>query len=91
MTKTSAQELQASISVLIMSLASSATVSMGLAPHPETGQKTQDLAVARFNIDLLLVMKEKTKGNLTAEENHFLDAVVADLQSHYLSQMKGKP
>jgi DNA replication initiation complex subunit (GINS family) len=41
--------------------------------------------MARFNIDLLIMLQDKTKGNLTDDEKKFLDAVVNDLQIKYLS------
>jgi hypothetical protein len=78
---------QATFSVLLTSLASSAVMSMGLAPDPSTGQTHTDKPMARFNIDLLMVLKEKTKGNLGADEAGFLDALLSDLQMKFV-QMK---
>lgn len=75
---------EASMSVLMMSVASSAAMSMGLAPHPDTGKTETDKQMAKFNIDLLLVIKEKTKGNLSSEETQFLDHVLQDLQMKFL-------
>lgn len=77
------QNMQASLSVLIMSIASSALIFMGLAPH-EDGSTSVDKNLARFNIDLLLVLKEKTKGNLNGEEAKFLENLIADLQNKFL-------
>lgn len=73
-----------SMSVLFMSIASSAAMSMGLAPHPEGGKVEKDKDMAKFNIDLLLVLKEKTKGNLTSDEQRFLDSVIYDLQMKFV-------
>lgn len=75
---------EASMSVLMMSLASSAAMSMGLSPHPESGKLDKNKEMAKFNIDLLLVLKEKTKGNLTKDEENFLNSVVQDLQLKYV-------
>ena len=75
---------EASISALMMSIASSAAMAMGLAPHPENGEVKQDKVMARFNIDLLLVLQEKTLGNLTTDENPFLTNVISDLQMRFL-------
>jgi hypothetical protein len=75
---------EASMSVLMMSIASSAAMSMGLSPHPETGKLDKNKEMARFNIDLLLVLKEKTKGNLTKEEESFLNSVLQDLQMRFV-------
>ena len=76
---------EASFSALLMSIASSAAISMGLAPDPHGGKTEVDRDMAKFNIDLLLVLKEKTKNNLNEDEKRFLDAVVADLQMKFVS------
>ena len=55
--------LEASFSVLAMSIASTAAMSMGLAPNPQTNQISPDKNMARFKIDLLVTLQEKTKGN----------------------------
>jgi hypothetical protein len=75
---------EASLSVLMMSLASSAAMAMGLAPHPESGETSKDKNMAKFNIDLLLVLQSKTKGNLTGDEEKFLNHVIHDLQMKFV-------
>lgn len=75
---------EASMSVLMMSLASSAAMAMGLAPHPESGETSKDKNMAKFNIDLLLVLKDKTKGNLSGDEERFLNHVIQDLQMKFV-------
>ncbi len=79
------EKLEASFSVLIMSVASSAIMAMGLAPNPQNGEVAKDKNMARFNIDLLLVLQEKTKGNLTGDEAKFLENLISDLQMKYVS------
>ncbi len=78
------EKLEASFSVLTMSIASSAAMSMGLAPDPQTGKTHVDKNIARFNIDLLLMLQTKTKNNLNADETRFLDSVVQDLQMKFV-------
>lgn len=78
------QKLEASFSMLVMSIASSAAMSLGIAPHPETGQTSADKPMAKFNIDLLVMMQEKTKNNLNDEEKKFIDSIVTDLQLKYI-------
>jgi hypothetical protein len=78
------EKMEASLSVLIMSIASSAVISMGLAPGDD-GKTSKDKNMARFNIDLLLVLKEKTKGNLSTDESQFLDNLITDLQMKFVS------
>lgn len=77
-------KMEASFSVLIMSIGSSAAMAMGLTPDPQTGKTEVDKNLARFNIDLLALLKDKTKNNLTADEQSFLDAVTSDLQMKFV-------
>ena len=79
------EKMEASLSMLIMSIASSAVTAMGLAPNPQTGQTSKDKNMARFNIDLLVVLQQKTKGNLTADEAKFLENLISDLQMKFVS------
>lgn len=84
-TKDNQEKMQASLSILIMSIAQSAVMAMGLSPDPQTGQVHKDKEMARFNIDLLLVLKQKTKGNLNQDETQFLDNLISDLQMKFVS------
>lgn len=78
------QKLEASLSLLIMSIASNAMMAMGLTTDPQNGKTDIDKNMARFNIDLLLVIKEKTKNNLNSDENGLLDHILQDLQLKYV-------
>lgn len=77
-------KVEANFSMLVMSIASSAAMAMGLAPHPENGQTEVDKPMAKFNIDLLIMLKDKTKNNLDTEEQKFIDSVVSDLQIKFV-------
>lgn len=77
--------MEASFSMLIMSVASSAAMALGLTPNPQTGETQKDKNMARFNIDLLIILKSKTKGNLTAEEEQFLNSLITDLQMKFVN------
>lgn len=78
-----AKGLEASFSTLVLSIGSSAAMALGLAPNPATGSIDKDLDLARFNIDLLRMLRDKTKGNLTADEQQFVESIVTDLQMKY--------
>ena len=82
------EELSPSFSTLAMSIGSSALMAMGQVPHPETGETTKDFEMAQFNIDLLLLLKDKTKNNLAAEEDKFLNSLISDLQFKFLEANK---
>ncbi|MCB0411202.1 MAG: DUF1844 domain-containing protein [Bdellovibrionales bacterium] len=80
------KNIEASLSTLILSIASSAAMSLGLAPQPGTEKVEKNLELARFNIDLLLVLKDKTVNNLSQDEQRFLDSVINDLQLKFVQQ-----
>src|SRR5713101_6474768 len=71
---------------LILSLGSSAIVHLGEAPDPTSGQKRvkPDFTMAQQSIDLLAMLQEKTRGNLTADEARFLDNLLFDLRMLYV-------
>lgn len=81
-------EAERSLVGLFMMLASSAVIALGDAPDPVTGQRQHDLAHAADAIDLLLLLREKTEGNRSAEESQVLDNLLYDLQVRYVSATK---
>jgi Domain of unknown function (DUF1844) len=84
----SQQKVEASFSTLILSIGSTAAMGLGLAPHPQTGKTEIDLTMARFNIDMLDVLQDKTKNNLLKEESDFLNNLIADLRLKYVELSK---
>lgn len=78
------QKLEANLSTLILSIGSSAAMAMGLAPHPQSGKIEKNLEIAKFNIDLLLILQDKTKKNLSNDEEAFLKNVISDLQLKFV-------
>jgi hypothetical protein len=75
----------------VLSLGSAAFVHLGDAPHPETGKPVEpDLLVAKQSIDILAMLQEKTKGNLTEEEARFLDTLLTDLRIRFVQKSAGK-
>ena len=48
-------------------------MNLGSIPHPETGETTVDTFAAKQMTDILSILKDKTKGNLTEEESSLLD------------------
>jgi len=76
----------------VLSLGSSAFVHLGDAPHPETGEAVPaNLAMAKQAIDILDMLREKTRGNLTPEEEKFMENLLTDLRLRYVerSSLKG--
>ncbi len=76
--------MEANFSTLLMSIGSSALIGLGLTENPSSGQIEKDLKMAEFNIDLLKVLENKTKGNLSKEESDFLKNLLSDLQMQYV-------
>ena len=78
----------ASFLSLIMSLASNAAASLGMMPHPVTGETGVDLRTAKHWIDVLGMLEEKTHGNLDQQEAQALEGLLADLRMQYVSFTK---
>lgn len=73
----------------LLGLASTTLVHLGQAPHPETGGTGEvDLALARQTLDVLDMLREKTRGNLTAEEEKVFSNLLADLKLRYVEASK---
>ena len=68
----------------IFSLNSSALVHLGVIEDPATNQKTANLPLAKQTIDILGVLEEKTKGNLTEDEEKLLTNILHDLRLMYV-------
>ena len=77
--------LEANFSTLILSIGSSAAMSLGLAPNPANGQTEVDKNMAKFNIDLLEMLKEKTKNNLSEDEEKFMGQMASDLKLKFVA------
>ncbi len=74
----------------IFSLGSAALVELGAAPNPSTGKHQKNLPAAKQNIDLLALIRGKTKGNLTKDEEKLLDNFLYDLRMRYVDASKGE-
>jgi len=86
--KQSEPPMQASFTVLIVSLATQAAVALGEAPNPLTGKTETNLGEARFHIDLLEILEAKTRGNLTPEEARTLEHLLFDLRMRFVERSK---
>ncbi len=75
----------ASFLSLIMSLASNAASSLGMMPHPVTGETGVDLTTAKHWIDVLGMLEQKTQGNLDSQEAQVVESLLADLRMQYVS------
>jgi hypothetical protein len=76
--------MEASLTSLCAMFYSEALLHLGQVPDPATGQAHLDLEQARFTIDMLSMLREKTEGNRTAEESAVLDEVLATLRMGFV-------
>jgi hypothetical protein len=83
---------QLDFNAFVLSLGSSAFIHLGLAPDPTTGEKGKvELPLAQQSIDLLVLLQEKTRGNLTPDEKLFLDNLLFELRMRYVDVARGQP
>ena len=75
---------------LVSMFASSAYMSMGKIANPATGKAERDLDAARGFIDILVMLKNRTEGNLSKEEEKMLASTISDLQMNFVRE-KEKP
>jgi hypothetical protein len=71
---------------LVFSLSSSALFHLGEIADPQTGEKKKDLPLAKHAVDTIAMLKEKTAGNLTEEEQKFVENVLTDLRWRYVKE-----
>ena len=76
---------EANFEFLVFSLGLQAQQHLGLLPVPgEEGKFPADLTLARHTIDLLTMLLEKTKGNLTLQEHRYLENSITELRFRYV-------
>ena len=85
-----AGEPRTAFALIVQMLAMPAYAALGLVPDPATGRPRIDRAAAREMIDLLAVLEQKTRGNLSFEESNFLSRVLYDLRLAFV-EVSRKP
>jgi hypothetical protein len=75
----------------VLSLGSSALLHLGELEHPDAGAPRQDLPLAKHTIDILAMLEEKTKGNLSPAEEKLMESLLYDLRIRYVEATKGNP
>ena len=74
----------------IFSLSTTAMYHFGDFPDPVTKETRKNLAAAKQTIDLLSILKAKTEGNLTADENQLLEGILYELRMRFVKEKSGK-
>jgi hypothetical protein len=72
----------------IVGLSTEALALMGEMPHPATGEQINDLRGAQQLIDILGLLREKTRGNLNRDEESLIDAILFDLRMKYVEKAR---
>lgn len=66
----------------VLSMSTSCMVQLGELPSPDGGS-AEDLSMARHTLEILMLLDEKTRGNLSGDEERVLHHVVDDLRARY--------
>ena len=82
------EPFQIDFSTFIMSLTSSAFYHLGDMPDPSTGKKEVNLPAVQQTIDMLIMLREKTKGNLKEDEEKLVEQLIYELQVKYVAKTK---
>jgi hypothetical protein len=72
----------------VLSLGSSALLHLGEIENPNDGVSQKDLPLAKHTIDILVMLEEKTKGNLSTAEERLMESLLYDLRLRYVEAMK---
>ena len=82
------QPFKLDFSTFIMSLTSSAFYHLGDIADPETGKTETNLPAVQQTIEMLIMLKEKTEGNLSEEEGKLLEQLIYELQMKFMQKSK---
>jgi hypothetical protein len=85
---TQAEEPEVDFGMFVMSLASSVLVHLGEIAHPEAGARETNLPLAKQTIDILGMLRDKTRGNLSQEEAQLIENLLYDLRMKYVDAKK---
>jgi len=82
--------LEINFSTFVISLSTQALAHLGEIPHPIGQEVAVDLGAAKQLIDILGILKDKTKGNLDASESKLLETMLYDLRIQYVEHARGR-
>jgi Domain of unknown function (DUF1844) len=74
-----------SFSLLVATFGSQAMVALGQVPNPLDGKTEVRLDLAKHAVDMLAILEQKTKGNLTSDETAMLESVLHQLRIAYVA------
>jgi hypothetical protein len=83
------EDIPINFATFVISLGDSAMIHLGAIPHPATGERTPDLRAARQTIDILGILEEKTRGNLSDEEQKLMSNLLYALRMQFVQSGQG--
>ena len=90
-TSTESGEMAQRFIEMVMMQAQNAAYALGQIPHPQTGEAPVNVELARLFIDQLIVLRAKTRGNLSSEEQAILNNAISNLQMVFVEVSQGAP
>jgi len=75
----------------VVGLSTQALVHLGEIPDPLSGQPSADLPAAQQLIDIIAILKEKTRGNLDHDEDTLLETILFELRMKYVERARQAP
>ena len=81
---------EASFLQFLSGIATQALMQLGVIENPFLQKKSVDLDAARYSIDIIGILEQKTKGNLTPDEERYVKAAIHDLRMRYVEVASGK-
>lgn len=73
---------------LVMQFQSAALIQLGYIANPQSNKVEKNLQQAKYFIDMLVMIQEKTKGNLSEEESKLISSTVSNLQMNFINAGK---
>ena len=84
------KNMEIDFATFLMSLASAAYCSLGIVPNPITKKTEKNIVLAKQQIDLLELIKQKTKNNLSKEEEQLMESILYQLHMTYVKSTETK-
>jgi hypothetical protein len=72
----------------LSTLATNAAAALGAMPHPATGKRSLDLDTGKYWLDIMAMLRDKTKGNLHPQESRLFDGILGDLRMQYVTLVR---
>ena len=82
------EHVEMSFSTFLVGLSTEALAALGEMPDPVSGQRRRDLGAARQFIDIIGILRDKTRGNLDREEQNLIEAILFELRMKYVELAK---